>query len=208
MKQGAHLGGLQAVAPAAAAAVNNSSCCTKPYGRAVESTPLTGRSHDTGRPGDMHTQEATGHAHTGNQGAFAHRRPQGHAHTGRGSKCAHQVGQMGPVKVTPIMFRSGPKEQSPASPLLWLWSGGPWVPVLLRQRGGGGGRSYLRFACCRLAFRQIPPWAAQLTCAAFHCTVRRPPPSAQVPRRPTHLRMFQYVVNAPALGPDASGPPL
>lgn len=50
--------------------------------------------------------------------------------------CAHQVGQMGPVKVTPTKFRSGPKEQSPASPLLWLWSGGPWVPVLLRQRGG------------------------------------------------------------------------
>ena len=52
-----------------------------------------------------------------------------------------QLGQMGPVKVTPIKFKSGPNEQSPSSPLLWLWSGGVWVPVVLRQDTGEGGRN-------------------------------------------------------------------
>ena len=65
---------------------------------------------------------------------------------------AHQVGQMGPVKVTPMKLRSGPKLQSPALPSLWLWSGGRCRPVELHggesrqwarceeQRGSAGGR--------------------------------------------------------------------
>lgn len=123
---------------------------------------------------------------------------------------------MGPVKVTPMKLRSGPKEQSPASPLLWLWSGGGWLPVLLRRGGRARGGScadagHIRAQAGRahaLHVHQVPVASTGTCTVTAAITAASCVPSQAPPQAWAHLRIFQYVVNAPALGPEVPGPPL